>query len=67
MAEQAVEFDCVDCGRHVWSVGYDAQIARCNSCDWIRQHIPPEEQAEVRERLGVPLSLSSVMPIWREK
>jgi hypothetical protein len=50
------EFDCVDCGRHVVSFGYDPPgPARCVSCLWIRQHVPADQQTAVRQRLGVPL------------
>ena len=50
------EFICTDCGRYVVSYGYDPPgPARCVSCMWIRQHVPAEEQAAMRQRLGVPL------------
>lgn len=48
------EFDCVDCGRHVVSFGYDPPDQRCVSCMWIRQHVPADKQPAVRQRLGVP-------------
>jgi len=56
---EPVEYDCVDCGRHVIAFGFDGVAEpgkRCASCDWIREHIQPEGAAEVREQLGVPLT-----------
>lgn len=58
MADE-IEYDCVDCGRHVIAFGFYGVAEpgkRCASCDWIRVHIQLEEAAEVRERLGVPLT-----------
>jgi predicted RNA-binding Zn-ribbon protein involved in translation (DUF1610 family) len=53
--DDAIEFDCCDCGRHVIAWGHHVQRERCNSCFWITQNIAPEQQPEARERLGVPL------------
>jgi DNA-directed RNA polymerase subunit RPC12/RpoP len=56
------EYDCVDCGQHVvaWEFyGTTEPGKRCNSCDWIRDHVAPEHHAAVRERLGVPLAGST--------
>jgi hypothetical protein len=50
-----IEFDCVDCGRHVVSFGYDPPDRRCASCAWVRDYVAPEHQDDARERLGVPL------------
>jgi hypothetical protein len=58
MADE-IEYDCTDCGRHVIAYGFFGVVEpgkRCTSCDWIRELIPPIEQAEMRERLGVPLA-----------
>jgi hypothetical protein len=54
-----IEYDCSDCGRHVIAFGFYGVAEpgkRCASCDWISAEIPLEEQAEMRERLGVPLA-----------
>ena len=50
------EFDCIDCGQHIVSFGYDPPgPQRCVSCLWVKENILPEEETAVRERLGVPL------------
>ena len=53
-----IEYDCADCGRHVIAFGFYgvAESGKRCSCDWIRENIPPEEAANVRELLGVPLT-----------
>jgi hypothetical protein len=58
MSDSPIEFDCIDCGRHVIAFGYNAQFERCNSCFWITQNIAPADQPAARERLGVPLAAS---------
>jgi hypothetical protein len=53
-----IEYDCADCGRHIVAFGFFGAAEagqRCNSCQWVRENIPPEHQAIIRERLGVPL------------
>jgi hypothetical protein len=54
-AATIAEYDCADCGRHVIAWGYLPQITRCNSCQWIREHVPPADQPAAREQLGVPI------------
>jgi hypothetical protein len=49
------EYDCVDCGRHVVSWMIRPEDGRCSNCAWIVENIPAEEQAVVREHLGVEL------------
>lgn len=51
---EAREFRCADCGSRVFCFVVP-DTHRCLSCDWIRQHVAPADQADVRERLGVPL------------
>jgi transcription elongation factor Elf1 len=51
-----IEFRCLDCGRHVVSYHGEVGIAHCSSCAWITENVPPEHQADARERLGVPLA-----------
>ena len=49
-----IEYDCSDCGRHVIAFGFFGAAEagkRCNSCEWVRENIPPEHQAAIRERL----------------
>jgi hypothetical protein len=55
VSEQTMEFDCADCGRHVLCFGYTIAPLICSSCEWVRAWIPPEQQAETRQRMGVPL------------
>jgi DNA-directed RNA polymerase subunit RPC12/RpoP len=58
MADE-IEYDCADCGQHVVAWGFYGVAEpgkRCHSCDWIRDHVAPEHQAAMRERLGVPLA-----------
>ena len=50
-----IEFNCQDCGHRVVSFYIPDADRLCASCFWIRQRVPPDEQTEVRERLGVPL------------
>jgi hypothetical protein len=53
-----IEYDCPDCSQHVIAWGFDGVAEpgkRCAICDWIRDHVAPEHQAAIRERLGVPL------------
>jgi hypothetical protein len=50
-----VEFQCLDCGQRVYRYADQAVEPRCASCCWIRENVPPEYQADARERLGVPL------------
>lgn len=54
-----IEFDCADCGRHIFDLRREAPPAdrRCSVCRWIVDYIPTEAQAQVRERMDVPLHL----------
>jgi hypothetical protein len=53
-----IEYTCQDCGHRVISYVFSspAEAALCASCHWVRSHIPPQHQADARERLGVPLA-----------
>jgi hypothetical protein len=46
------EFDCRDCGVHVYGFGRDTPPTplRCATCQWIAE-IPSEHRYEVRQRL----------------
>ena len=53
-----IEYDCPDCGHHVIAFGFYGLTEpgmRCSPCVWVREHVPPERQTEIRELLGVPL------------
>jgi hypothetical protein len=57
----AVEFDCRDCGRHVVAYGgLGPDLERCSICFWIAENIAPEEQAAVRDQLGVPMEPAEI-------
>jgi hypothetical protein len=62
MSIEAVEFDCVDCGRHIVSWVGCGDRCRCYVCAWVIENIPPEEHAVVRERLGVPIKIREIAP-----
>jgi hypothetical protein len=49
------KFKCCDCGARVLCYDSARVEPRCASCFWIVEHVPPEQQTEVRARLGVPL------------
>ena len=49
-------FTCPDCGQRILSYSWDDEDQRCASCDWIRKNVPPQQQGDARERLGVPLA-----------
>jgi hypothetical protein len=49
------EFRCLDCDLRVVSYDGKDESARCASCCWIGENVPPEHQEAARERLGVPL------------
>lgn len=51
------EFHCLDCGAHVVAYGFGEvpKPARCMTCVWISENVLPEDEAAVRDRLGVPL------------
>lgn len=53
MSETAHEFDCPDCGAHVFAVGFvpTKLPTRCAVCQWIMDYIPEHERDEVRARL----------------
>lgn len=57
-----IEFTCWDCGARVFCYEQGKVEARCASCDWIRRNVPTEQQAAVRERLGVPLRTPVNLP-----
>ena len=57
MTAGGLEFDCIDCGRHVVS-WFASSDARCCVCGWVVENIPIGERPAVRERLGVPLIAS---------
>ena len=48
-----VEFDCIDCGTHVWHAGVNAvpEPARCFCCVFIAEQ-PEEDRAQLRRLLG---------------
>lgn len=51
-----IEFLCLDCAGRVFShYAFSGPERLCATCFWVRENIPPKEQAEVRDRLGVPL------------
>jgi len=50
-----IEFICQDCDGRIISYIFPDRDRLCASCFWIRENVPPDEQTEVRERLGVPL------------
>jgi rubredoxin len=47
----AIEFDCPDCGHHVYLIGAARAPDRCSVCQWIVDYLPPEERDAVRQRL----------------
>lgn len=51
------EFTCTDCGRLIVLFGPEPHpdIDLCTDCLWIREVVPPDQQAVLRKRLGVPL------------
>ena len=53
---EPTEFRCIDCGAEVVLFGAEQGVERCGLCRMIREDVLPDEQAEVRERLGVPLT-----------
>ena len=53
---QVIGFRCLDCGRRVISYCGEVGTTHCSSCAWITENVPPEHQADARERLGVPLA-----------
>ena len=55
-AEPLDEFDCADCGHHVWRLACAAPANDdgppcCSECIWIAQHVPPDQQAAIRKWL----------------
>ena len=55
MTRTLIEFSCADCGSRVICSTLMNVEDHCASCWWIRKHVPPDQQAAVRDRLGVPL------------
>ena len=55
LAATTVEFDCVDCHQHIYSLAiYGGDIPkdrRCLMCHWIAEHIPTEQQDAVRQEI----------------
>jgi hypothetical protein len=52
--DDTVEYDCHDCGAHVYQFGgcvLPRIPPRCAICSTLREHIPPEERAELRQEL----------------
>ena len=61
MADE-IEYDCADCGRPVIAWGFYGTAEpgkRCNMCDWVRLNVAPEDEAAIRDQLGVPLASTS--------
>lgn len=45
-----VEFDCIDCGAHVFSYFYTGQAKRCATCQWIEDiNITEDEKENLRK------------------
>lgn len=55
--ESGIQFVCADCGAHVWDFsGAPVQRSRCSNCQYVRSlNLPPDEETELREMLGVEL------------
>jgi hypothetical protein len=54
MMAGSCEFDCKDCGSHVFAFGIEAPPANllCSVCDWIEEFISdPAERAAMRRQL----------------
>lgn len=52
-----MEFDCADCGCHVYAFGRvgDPPPVRCGVCAWITEYVPdPEKARRIRARLTEP-------------
>lgn len=49
----SVEFDCIDCGTHVFSAGAETmpEPARCFGCQFISEQ-PEEDRDQLRRLLG---------------
>jgi hypothetical protein len=47
-----IEFDCIDCGYHIFAWGsIDNKMERCATCQWIqenKQHLSEKEIAQIR-------------------
>lgn len=45
---EPVEFDCVDCGIHVYAFGCWDKDPRCLTCKWINMATDPVEKMKLR-------------------
>jgi|HubBroStandDraft_6_1064221.scaffolds.fasta_scaffold589049_2 hypothetical protein len=55
MTLESREFDCKDCGLHIYSIVDDKSkpMERCATCQWIQdQNCTPEERKKLREFLN---------------
>jgi hypothetical protein len=43
-----LEFDCVDCGSHVFRYGWPSSSQRCGTCQWLADMPDPAEREKAR-------------------
>lgn len=52
-----IEFECIDCGSHVFAWGSPIQRLRCAVCQWIftQPNLTPEQIDEIRVITNTPV------------